>query len=198
MRPKSIGRQGVDQEIADFGIRLPATGRLKRHFGRVVLDIFYDRHDARQARLTCLCIDRAADIVLCAVARARGFLDRILHRIDHDRAVDRLLARDSISNLQQFNPVRTDTRNGHCLCVPLALRRIIRRVLLQLFGPLARIRSVLPARPAAALVHFRILRSYGAIAYALSASGFRPRQAFPDQGIGEDETCIVHQIGSET
>src|SRR5690606_33520735 len=47
-----------------------------------------------------------------AVAGLGRLLDRVLHRLDDDPAVDRLLARDRICDLQKLQPVCTDC-NGH-------------------------------------------------------------------------------------
>ena len=63
-------------------------------------------------RLAGLRIDLAADVVFRAVARFRGLLDRVLHRLDDDLAVDRLLARDRVGDLQKLEPIGTDA--GHC------------------------------------------------------------------------------------
>ena len=55
-------------------------------------------------------VDLGADVGLGAVARARRLLDGVLHRRDHDHAVDRLLAGDRIGDLQELQPVGAD---GH-------------------------------------------------------------------------------------
>src|SRR5690606_23733838 len=46
------------------------------------------------------------------VARTRGLLDGVGHRLDDDLLVDRLLARDSIRDLQKLQPVCTDYHVG--------------------------------------------------------------------------------------
>jgi hypothetical protein len=66
---------------------------------------------ARQAQLALLGVDLGVDVGLAAVAGARGFGDRVLHGGDDDAAVDRLLARDGVGNLQQFQLVGADS--GH-------------------------------------------------------------------------------------
>ncbi len=63
----------------------------------------------RRARVSpVLRVDFAADVVLGAIARFRGLLDRVFHGLDDDLAVDRLLARDRIRDLQQLEPVGAD------------------------------------------------------------------------------------------
>lgn len=53
-------------------------------------------------------VDIGADVGLLAIARAGRLLDRVRHRVDHDLLVDRLLARDRVGDLQQFQPVGAD------------------------------------------------------------------------------------------
>jgi hypothetical protein len=56
----------------------------------------------RKVQLTALRIDLGADFSLAAVAGARRFSDGILHRTEHDLAVDRFLSGDRVGNLQEF------------------------------------------------------------------------------------------------
>ena len=47
-------------------------------------------------------VDVRADVVIVAILRATGFLDRLFHRLEHFVAVDALVARHRIRDLQQF------------------------------------------------------------------------------------------------
>src|SRR3546814_2175615 len=62
-----------------------------------------------QPHVAALGVDLRADVVLGAIARAGGALDRILHRLDHDVAVDQLFTRDRICNREQLGLV-----GGNC------------------------------------------------------------------------------------
>ena len=53
-------------------------------------------------------IELGADVVLGAVAGAGGALDRVLHRLDDDRPVDQLLARDRVGDREQLGLVGGD------------------------------------------------------------------------------------------
>ena len=103
-------RQRLGDVVADLGGGIALAGVLERDLGRVVLDLVDHQQQARQPHLAGLRIDLGADLGLAAVARARRLLDRVLHRGDHDAAVDRLLAGDRVGDLQQFEPVGAD---GH-------------------------------------------------------------------------------------
>ena len=102
------GRQRFRDQVAHLGLRLAARGVRERHLGRLVLDRLDHLHDPRELRLAGLGVDLAADIVLAAVAGLGRLLDRVFHRRDHDSAVDRLLARHRVGDLQQLEPVRAD------------------------------------------------------------------------------------------
>src|SRR5690606_19521234 len=76
----------------------------------VILDLFDHLAQAGELELAGLGIDLGADLGLGAIAGLGRLLDGVLHRLDDDGAVDRLLAGDCISDLQQFESVRA---NGH-------------------------------------------------------------------------------------
>jgi hypothetical protein len=76
---------------------------------------FLDHFDhAPQPDVAADRVDLGADVVLGAVAGAGAALHGILHRLDHDRAIDQLLARDRIGNGEQFGLVG---RNGATLAM---------------------------------------------------------------------------------
>ena len=94
------------------GLRLRASARVisRESFSTRVLD---HQEVARQAQLAGLGVDLGMDVGLGAVARAGGLGDRVLHRVEHDLLVDRLLARDRVGDLQEFKPVGADSHRGH-------------------------------------------------------------------------------------
>ena len=60
--------------------------------------------DAPQAQFAGLRVELGADVVFLAVAGAGGALDRVLHRLDDDAAVDQLFARDRVGDGEQLGP----------------------------------------------------------------------------------------------
>src|SRR6478672_789332 len=127
-------RQGLDIFLADEGLRIALGGVGQADHGRVV-ELFQlvfrlpvVRHDgdvARQGQLARLDVDLGADVVVGAVARFGALLDRLLDRLDDDLLVDVLLARDRISDLQQFESVRGNAGYSHVqssVSVELSLR----------------------------------------------------------------------------
>src|SRR6185503_3949398 len=63
--------------------------------------------------LAGLLVDVDPDVVLGAVAGPRALLDRLLDRLDDDLAVDGLLARDRVGDLQQLEPVGGNAGETH-------------------------------------------------------------------------------------
>ena len=106
-------RQRLGDVVADGGGGIAAVGLGEADLGRFVLDLLDDEQQAIEVHFAGLGIDLGADFVLRTIARARRALDRILHRGDHHRLVDRLLARDGIGNLQKLEPVGADCPFGH-------------------------------------------------------------------------------------
>ena len=101
-------RQLLGNEVADFGVGVALACRGQRDLAAVILDGVDHFHQPLQLHLAGVRVDVGADVGLLAVTRARRLLDGVRHRGDHDRLVDRLLARDRIGDLQQFEPVGTD------------------------------------------------------------------------------------------
>ena len=89
---------------------LRRAGVLERDVGRRILDLLDHLQQPLQLDLAGLRVDLGADVGLRAVARARRLLDGVLHRGDDDHAIDRLLARDRVGDLQEFQAICTD---GH-------------------------------------------------------------------------------------
>ena len=109
-------RQRLGDEIAELGGGVArARAFVDGDVGRRVLDGVDHLEQALQLDLAGLRVDLGADVGLRAVARARRLLDGVLHRGDHDHAIDRLFAGDRIGDLQELKPVRTD---GHGLRSP--------------------------------------------------------------------------------
>ena len=61
--------------------------------------------DAPQAEVAGVGVELGADVHLGAVAVLGGALDRVLHRLDHDGAVDHLLGRDRVRDRDQLRAV---------------------------------------------------------------------------------------------
>jgi len=57
---------------------------------------------AREAHVAGLFVDGGANILLGPVLGAAGFLDGLLHRLQHFVPLDRLFAGDSVGNQQQL------------------------------------------------------------------------------------------------
>ena len=101
-------RQGLGDEIADLGRRVLQPGLGERDLGEVVLDLLDHLQRPAHGNLAGLAVDEGADVVFGAVARARGLAKAFLHRLDHQIALDQLLAGDRVGDLQQLQSVRTD------------------------------------------------------------------------------------------
>src|SRR3712207_1544007 len=67
---------------------------------------------ALQLHLAVLAIDEGADVLLVPVLGAAGLLDGLLHRLQHLVALDHLLARDGVGDLQQLG-ARDGDIDGH-------------------------------------------------------------------------------------
>ena len=74
----------------------------ERDLGRLVLDRLDHLAQAQQPDVAGPAVDLGADVVLLAVFGAAGLLDGLLHRLQHFLAVDALVARDGVGDLQQF------------------------------------------------------------------------------------------------
>ena len=72
--------------------------------GHLVLDLVHHLAETLELDLAGLAVDLGANIVLVPIFRPSGLGDRLLHRLEHLIALDRLLARDGIRHLQKFRP----------------------------------------------------------------------------------------------
>ena len=112
--PAEIERgQGLGDEIADLRRRIAAPRLLERNLGRLHGDGLDHFEQAREPDLAGLGIDLGLDLVLAAVAGLRRLLDRVLHGGDDHLAIDRLLARDRVRDLQELEPVGADACLSH-------------------------------------------------------------------------------------
>ena len=113
-------RQRFGDPVADLrrGVLLLRFG--EGDLGRVVLDQVDHQQQPREADFPGLGVDLGAHLGLLTVARARRLLHRVLHRGEHDRAVDRLFARDGVDDLQELEFVGAD---GHRFLLQSGLRR---------------------------------------------------------------------------
>ena len=97
-------RQRIGDEIADLRLGIEFLRRVERDLRRFVLDRVGDLAEAHQLDLAVLAVDLGADVVFLPVFGAAGFLDRLLHRLQHFVAIDALVARDRVGNRQQLRP----------------------------------------------------------------------------------------------
>src|SRR3984893_6102126 len=95
-------RERVGNEIADLGLRVQPLSIGQRNLRRLVFDDIGDLAKAQQPDLAAVAVDFGADIVILAIFGAARLLDRLLHRLQDFIAVDPLVARDGIGDLQQF------------------------------------------------------------------------------------------------
>src|SRR5690625_2823569 len=104
------GRQRIGDEIADLRLRVLVARLRHGKLREMILDlaILDHFHGARHVDLARLAVDEGADVVIGTVTRARGLAERILHRLEHQLAVDEFLACDRIGDLQKLELVRTD------------------------------------------------------------------------------------------
>ena len=106
--------QRIDDEVTERRVLLQLLRALDVDLLEIIVDRLDHFDDAPQAQIAGVRIELRADVVLGAVARAGGALDRVLHRLDHDRLVDHLLRRDRIRDRDQFRAVCGDCRGHQC------------------------------------------------------------------------------------
>ena len=105
-------RQRIDDEVADRGVLLELLRALQVDLLEMILDLLDHFEHAPQAKVAGVRVELGADVVLGAVAGAGGALDRVLHRLDDDAAVDQLLARDRVGDREQLGLVGGERRRG--------------------------------------------------------------------------------------
>ena len=71
----------------------------------MVLDLFGHLEHPPEPEIAGVGIELGANVVLSAVAGTGGALDRVFHRLDHDAAVDQLLACDGVCDREQLGLV---------------------------------------------------------------------------------------------
>ena len=91
-------RQRINDIVARDGAILELLSICDRDLLEIVVNRFDHFDDAPQPHVAGLAIDLGADVVLGAVTGAGGALDCILHRFDHDLAINQLLACDGIGD----------------------------------------------------------------------------------------------------
>ena len=106
-------RQRIDDDTAEFDLRVFALGLGQQHLGVFVFDGLDHRHVAREANFAVLAIDGGADVVLVPVLGAAGFLNRLLHRLEHFLAVNALVAGNRIGHLHQFGTRHANAFSCH-------------------------------------------------------------------------------------
>ena len=85
-----------------LSVGLAAARYRDRNLGRLVLDGLDHFEIASERDLAAGAVDAGPDVVFVAVLRATRLLDRLLHRFEHLVAIDALVARDGVGDLQQF------------------------------------------------------------------------------------------------
>ncbi len=105
-------RQALGDQVADLRFGVAPLGVRQVDLRRFVLDVVDHRQHARKPRLARLRVDLAANVVLARRSAICSLLDRVFHGLDHDLAVDRLLASDSVRNLQKLEPVGANTSHA--------------------------------------------------------------------------------------
>ena len=96
------GRQRIRQIVADLRGRIALLSLADRDLGGLVLDLFGDLQVTHQLDLAGLAVDIGADIVLLTVLSLTGVGDRLLHRLEHELALDPLLPGDGIGHLEEL------------------------------------------------------------------------------------------------
>ncbi len=115
-------RQGFGDDVTHHGGGIAQARVFQADLDLVVIDQFHDMQIARHMRLAGFGIDLHADFVLAAVARFRGALHGLFHRMQHDGFVDGFVAGDRIGNLQKFGTVGGN--RGHVI---LSFSRVLAR-----------------------------------------------------------------------
>ena len=107
-------RQRVDDELPELDAGPDLLGDAERDLGVLVLHRLLLDHlgPALQLHLAVLAVDKGADVLLVPVLGAAGLLDGLLHRFQHLVALDHLLARDGVGDLQQLR-ARDGDIEGH-------------------------------------------------------------------------------------
>ena len=112
--PAEIERgQGVGDESPTCAAGLRRRASSSETWVASMVDGLDHFEQAREPDLAGLGIDLGLDLVLAAVAGLRRLLDRVLHGGDDHLAIDRLLARDRVRDLQELEPVGADACLSH-------------------------------------------------------------------------------------
>jgi hypothetical protein len=105
-------RQRVDDELAD---RMPGLNFWAMRSGICVASFSTGSCSTTSVQRSSsprrLAVDDGADVLLVPVLGAAGLLDGLLHRLQHLVALDHLLARDGVGDLQQLG-ARDGRRQG--------------------------------------------------------------------------------------
>ena len=120
MRPKSNGGSvsAIQSPTCAAGFFLRASGG--QDLRRVVLDLVDDEQKSRKAHLAGLRVDLGAHLGLLAVARAGRLLHSVLHRFQHDLAIDVLFAGNGVGDLQKLELVGGNRHGGLLVSVRAA------------------------------------------------------------------------------
>src|SRR3546814_3630396 len=104
-------KTAYEMRISDWSSDVCSSDLLLRGGEIDLLEIIVDRLDhldnPPETKITGLRVELGADVVLGAVAGARGTLDRFLDRLDDDPLVDHLLAGDAVGDREQRSEEHT-------------------------------------------------------------------------------------------
>ena len=98
-------RQRVDDEIPKLGLGIALLGFPDGRLGEVILDLLDHFNHAPQPGVTRHRVDLGPDVILGPVTGAGSLLHSLLHRLDHNRAVNGFLPGDGIGDGNQFGLV---------------------------------------------------------------------------------------------
>ncbi len=99
---KINGRQGIHQELADLRARFPRARSINADLSGFVFDFFNHFKIPREADFAGYPIDGGAYVVLVAILGAARLLNCLLHGFEDFIAINALVTRHGLGDLQQF------------------------------------------------------------------------------------------------
>src|SRR5690606_40673336 len=98
------------EEVTNLGLGRLGLGIFQLNLAARLFDHVDDFKQAPHTGFAGARIDLDLDLGFSAIATLGGLFHGVLHRFDHDHAVDALFASNSIGDLQQLKAIRA---NGH-------------------------------------------------------------------------------------
>ena len=178
MRPYSSGGSVSAMVSPTWAAGIVPARLFQRDLGCRVLHLLHDQQMAEQAQLAALGIELGAHFRLSAVAGFGRLGDCVLHGGDDDAAIDRLLARNRVGDLQQFEFVGAYRHRRS----PLFFCRAA--------GPLwPGVACSCPCPLSGSDARVLVVICFGA-----ARRGLATTQRFGDQRVGEDEARLAHLL----